>query len=71
MGAPGQYSASPVIARDYLYLVSDRGTLTVIKAGDAFEVVHQTKLGIPVSGTPALDGVTIYIRTREGLLAFR
>tara|TARA_Y100001934_G_scaffold267527_2_gene348347 strand:+ start:1216 stop:2730 length:1515 start_codon:yes stop_codon:yes gene_type:complete len=71
MGAPGQYSASPVIARDHLYLVSDRGTLTVIKAGDAFEVVHQTKLGIPVSGTPALDGVTIYIRTREGLLAFR
>ena len=67
----GQYSASPVIANGHLYLISDRGLVSVVKAGDAFELVHQHDLGEPAFVTPAFDPTTIYIRTRTSLCAFR
>jgi outer membrane protein assembly factor BamB len=67
----GQYSASPVIAAGHLYLVSNRGLVSVVKAGDAFELVHQHDLGEPAFVTPAFDPTTIYIRTQTNLCAFR
>ena len=70
-GATGQYTASPVVANDYLYLISAEGVVTVLKTGDAFAVAHQAKLGASVSATPALDENTLYIRTADGLIAFR
>ncbi len=69
--AGGQYSASPVIANDRLYLVSDRGVISVVKTGDQFEVEHQADLKTAVPATPALDSKTIYFRTAEGIVAFR
>ena len=67
----GQYSASPVLANGHLYLVSNRGRVSVVKAGDAFELVHQHDLGEPAFVTPAFDATTIYIRTQTNLCAFR
>ena len=71
LDAPGHYSASPVVANDHLYLASNRGLVSVVKAGDAFQMVHQHDLGEPVFATPAIDASTIYIRTETNLLAFR
>ncbi len=71
LDAPGQYSASPVIADDSLYLVSRRGVVTVVKTGQQFEVIQRSELGESVDATPALDGDTVYIRTESALLAFR
>jgi len=71
LGAAGQYSASPVIANDHLYLVSGKGVITVVKTGDAFEITHQADLKDAVVATPAMDQHTLYIRTDASLLAFR
>jgi hypothetical protein len=71
LGASGQYSASPVIANDHLYVFSERGVITVVKCGDKFEVTHRADLGAPVSATPAMDRRSLYIRTADALLAFR
>ncbi len=71
LNAPGQYSASPVVARDHLYLFSQRGVASVVKTGDAFQLVWQGDLGEPVFVTPALAGRTIYVRTKTQLKAFR
>jgi outer membrane protein assembly factor BamB len=71
LGGTGQYSASPVVANDHLYLASNRGLVSVVKTGDAFQMVHQHDLGEPVFVTPALDASTVYIRTETNILAFR
>jgi outer membrane protein assembly factor BamB len=71
LDAPGQYSASPVAANGHLYLVSNRGQLTVVKTGDTFIRVHQHDLGEPSFVTPAIDADTLYVRTASHLIAFR
>jgi outer membrane protein assembly factor BamB len=71
LGGLGQYSASPVIANNHLYLCSEPGLITVAKTGDTFGVVHQHDLGEPIFTTPALDKKTLYIRSKEHLWAFR
>jgi len=71
LDAPGQYSASPVAANGHLYLVSNRGQLTVVKTGDTFTRVHQHDLGEPSFVTPAIDADTLYVRTASHLVAFR
>ncbi len=69
--APGQYSASPVIADRNLYLVSGLGVISVVPVGDEFELAHQYGLGEGVQVTPAIDLDTIYIRGEKHLWAFR
>ncbi|MFT5125326.1 MAG: outer membrane protein assembly factor BamB [Kiritimatiellia bacterium] len=71
LGGGGQYSASPVIAGDRLYLASDRGLVSVVRTGVAFEALHQADLEERIFATPALDESTIYIRTEKHLMAFR
>ncbi len=69
LGSAGQYSASPVAARGHLYLASNRGVLSVVKAGDRFQLIDQHDLGEPVVTTPALIGKRIYVRTEGHLVA--
>jgi len=69
--APGQYSASPVIADGNLYLVSGLGVISVVPVGDEFELAHQYALGEGVQVTPAIDADTIYFRGEKHLWAFR
>ena len=71
LGAPGQYSASPVIAGGNLYLISNPGVVSVVKTGETFERLHQHNLGEPAFVTPAFDEVTLFIRTQSHLVAFR
>jgi outer membrane protein assembly factor BamB len=71
LGGSGQYSASPVIANGHLYLASETGQITIAKAGDTFEIVHQHKLGASIHVSPAFDASTLYIRSTKHLWAFR
>jgi len=71
LGASGQYSASPVIAHDHVYLASNRGVITVVKCGDAFSITHQVDLDASMVATPAMDQESLYLRTDDALLAFR
>ena len=71
LNAPGQYSASPVAANNHVYLASNLGVITVVKADRQFEITHQHNLMDPVFVTPAIDKNTLYIRTEKSLLAFR
>ena len=71
LGASGQYSASPVIANDHVYLCSNRGVITVVKCGDEFTVTHQADLDASITATPAMDHDSLYVRTDDALHAFR
>ena len=71
LGASGQYSASPVRVDQHLLAISESGILSVIPLKGPFQVAHQTSLNGSVHATPAMDMVTLYIRTTEALLAFR
>ncbi|MFO8015102.1 MAG: PQQ-binding-like beta-propeller repeat protein [Phycisphaerae bacterium] len=71
LGAPGQYSASPVVANGHLYLASSRGVVSVVETGDTFRMAYQRDLGQPVFVTPAIDVRTIYLRTETRVLALR
>ncbi len=71
LGGTGQYSASPVAASGHLYLLSDQGTLSVVKAGETFELVHRFRLPEEASVTPSLDENTIYLRGVRHLWAYR
>ena len=71
LGAAGQYSASSVLANDHVYVLSNKGVVSVVKFGDRFELAHQHDLGEPAFVSPAIDRDTIYIRTESHLHAFR
>jgi outer membrane protein assembly factor BamB len=66
----GGYFASPVVADGRIYLASDRGTVTVIKAGDAFEVLARNELNDRIMASPAIVENTLYIRSDKHLWAF-
>ena len=69
--ASGQYAASPIIANNHLYCVSQQGMISVVKLGDTFEVTSQSDLEATINATPAIDKQSLYIRTKEAILAFR
>ncbi len=68
--APGGYFASPVLADGRIYLASDRGTITVVKAGDMFEVLAHNDLGDPIIASPVMAENILYIRSAKALWAF-
>lgn len=70
LGVVGIYYASPVAGDGKVYLCSDSGVVTVLKAGDRYEVLAQNDLGETIRATPALVDGKIYVRTAEHLYAF-
>ena len=71
MDAPGQYAASPIIADNHLYCISQQGVVSVIQLGDTLEIKAQSKLPEKCNATPAISNNTIYIRTQNTIRAFR
>ena len=71
LGGTGQYSASPVAANGHLYLLSDEGMISVVKAGAEFQLVHKHQLSEPASVTPSIDANSLYVRSEKHLWAFR
>ena len=71
INAPGHYSASPIRSNKHIYLSSNRGLVTVVKANRKFNITHQYDLQSPIHATPAIDNDSLYIRTENSLWAFR
>ena len=66
----GKYWSSPVGAGDRVYLVSEEGDLTTLKATGDWEVLATTRLQEDCLATPAIAGGRIYVRTLSALYCF-
>jgi len=65
--AVGTYSSSPLLADGKLYVTSEDGLTSVIRAGSAFEVVAENKLdGFTLSSFAAVQG-QLFLRAGETL----
>ena len=69
-GALGGYSSSPVAAEGKVYIASEEGKVSVLKAGREWDVLQTNDLGEGCFATPALVGGDIYLRTNEALYRF-
>jgi len=59
--------ASPVSAKDRVYILGREGTCIVIKKGPKFEILATNKLDDKTDASPALVGNEIFLRGRENL----
>lgn len=67
----GQYSASPVLIDDRIYLTSEDGVVRVIRKGREFELLAENELGERALATPAAFDNSILIRTDKALYRFK
>lgn len=63
------YSASPVLADGKLYVTSEDGLVTVVKAGPTFEVLAENDMKEYTLSSPAISDGQIFIRTAGALYA--
>ncbi|HSH16876.1 MAG TPA: PQQ-binding-like beta-propeller repeat protein, partial [Verrucomicrobiae bacterium] len=71
IGAPGSYSASPVVAGNHVYVASHHGVVTCLAVdADELEILARNELGEKIWATPALGDGVIYVRTERRLHAF-
>ena len=62
---------APLVAGDgKVYLASERGVITVLKAGTRFETLTSHDFGERMMATPVIAGGKMYVRTDAGLYAF-
>jgi outer membrane protein assembly factor BamB len=64
------YYSSPVAGDGKIYLVSQRGELSVISAEPQWKVLSRARFDEDVFATPAIAGGRIYLRTNEYLYCF-
>lgn len=64
------YYASPVAAGGKVFIVSQTGIVSVLKAGGEQEVIATNTLGEDCYATPAIANDRIFIRTVQALYAF-
>ena len=53
-----------------VYLASERGVLTVLKAGSNWEILSSHDLGERIMASPVIADGRIYVRTEAGLYSF-
>jgi outer membrane protein assembly factor BamB len=68
--ALGDYFASPVAADNKVFLASEEGKITVLKASGDWQVLGVNDMGEEVHSTPALSQGRIFVRTRGALYCF-
>lgn len=66
----GRYYSSPVAGDGKVYLISQDGGLSVLRADPDWEVLHKADFEEDVYATPALVDGRIYLRTAERLYCF-
>lgn len=69
-GALGDYYASPVAAGGRIYLSSQEGKVTVVRAGRDWEILAVNDLGEDIFATPAIVDGSIFVRTSRALYRF-
>ena len=63
----GTYSASPLLADGKLYVTSEDGLTSVVKAGPAYELLAENPLDDFTVSSPAAASGQIFLRTRQAL----
>jgi len=66
----GNYYGSPVAGDGKIYVLSERGTTAVIRAGRDWQVLSTSEFDENVYGTPAIADGRIYVRTSGHLYCF-
>jgi outer membrane protein assembly factor BamB len=69
-GVADRYFASPGAADGKIFIVSQAGVVTVLKAGGEQEILAANELDDECFATPAIADGRIYIRTRSALYCF-
>jgi outer membrane protein assembly factor BamB len=69
-GAIDKYFASPIGADDKVYLISQDGTVSVVKAAGEWEVLAVNALEDECFATPAIADGKLYVRTRSAIYCF-
>ncbi|MEQ9412092.1 MAG: PQQ-binding-like beta-propeller repeat protein [Fuerstiella sp.] len=59
----GMHVASPITANGYLYFCNEEGDVTVLRAGDKFDVVSANRLADGMRASPAVADGRLYLRT--------
>jgi outer membrane protein assembly factor BamB len=70
LGDTGDYSSSPVAGDGKIYVLSQRGIATVLRAGRALEVLSTSDFGEDCYATPAIADGRIYLRAGGHLYCF-
>jgi outer membrane protein assembly factor BamB len=65
--AAASYSASPVLADGKIYITSEDGVTSVVKAGSKFEILAENKLDEYTLSSPAVSDSQIFLRTAKHL----
>ena len=63
----GHFSASPVCANGLIFATSEKGIVTVFKAGKKFEIIGQNDMEEKTYATPAIVDDALIIRTESML----
>lgn len=66
----GKYYSSPVVGDGKIYLLNERGELSVVSAEAKWQVLAKADLEEDVYATPAIADGRIYIRTTKALYCF-
>lgn len=66
-GLAGIFSVSPVIAGDDLICGSESGRTFIVRTGNSGTVIAENYLEDEITGSPAVVGNSIFLRTRRGL----
>ncbi len=61
------FSGSPVLVRDKLYCIDDKGDVIVLAASREFQELARNPLGEPSRATPAVSGGRMFLRTESQL----
>lgn len=69
-GATDRYYSSPIGADDKVYLISEKGKVSVLNAAPQWEVLALNDLADECYATPAIAGNKLYVRTRGTLYCF-
>ena len=69
-GALDSYWSSPVAGDGKIYVLSESGKLTVLRADADWQILAQNDLDDICFGTPAIGDSRLYVRTRSALYCF-
>lgn len=67
----GKYYSSPVAGDGKVFVVSERGTINVIRANGDWEILHSAKLGEDCLSSPAIVDGQLFVRTVGTLYCFK
>ena len=63
----GKVAASPVFAKDRIYITTEEGKTFVVRAGTEFKVLAENELGERTLASAAVCGAALFMRTEGGL----